>query len=139
TQDLTAEQVARLWLYISDGGRVLLLANPTALGSRAFNMRIGLFRLLVEDLGVRGRDDVMVIEGTRDLPVFPPPATPGALTATPAPHEEGFALITDFLAEHRNVGHPITAELEGPFAFFGARSIEIEPQLPTGVTVSPLL
>ena len=43
-QDLTAEQVSRLWLYISDGGRVLLLANPTALGSRAFNMRTGLFR-----------------------------------------------------------------------------------------------
>lgn len=139
TQDLTAEQVARLWLYMSDGGRVLLLANPTALGSRAFAMRTGLFRLLVDDLGVRGRDDVMVIEGMREVPVFPPPATPGEPTATPPPPEEVFALITDFLAEHRNVGHPITTELEGPFAFFGARSIEIEPQLPAGVTASPLL
>src|SRR5690606_1499770 len=59
TQDLSAEQVARLWLYMSDRGRVLLLANPTALGSRAFNWRTGLFRLLVDDLGVRGRDDVI--------------------------------------------------------------------------------
>lgn len=139
TQDLSAEQVARLWLYLSDGGRVLLLANPVALGSRAFDWRSGLFRLLVDDLGVRGRPDVVVTEGTREVPVFPPPATPGEPTATPAAPQEVFALITDFLAEHRNTTHPITADLAGPFAFFGARSIEIAPQLPAGVTVSPLL
>lgn len=139
TQDLSAEQVARLWLYISDGGRVLLLADPVAFGSRAFDWRTGLFRLLVDDLGVRGRPDVVVTEGTRAAPVFQPPAAPGEPTVTPAPPQEVFALITDFLAEHRNVEHPITAALEGPFAFYGARSLEIAPQLPAGVTISPLL
>ncbi len=123
--DLTADQVAWLWAYLQNGGRLLLLADPPP--SKALPATKGLFQLMWDDMGLRGRDDVVATEG--DLrPVVPPPAKVerDQPTPTPLPPVEAPALVVDFVTTTINTFHPIAAELEGELVFFGARSLEVD-------------
>ena len=124
TLDLTADQIARLWAYVYNGGRLLLITEPSEralLGSR------GLLNLMWNDLGLRGRDDVVGIESafseegtTNDL---------GILTS---------GLVTAFTTDFMNNSHPVTANIEGPLLFDVARSIEIDTSIRSS-TVTPLV
>lgn len=123
--DLSADQVAWLWAYLQNGGRLLLLADPPP--AKALPATSGLFQLLWDDMGLRGRNDVVATEGEL-RPVVPPPAKVAAdqPTPTPLPPVEIPALVMDFTTTTVNTFHPIAAGLEGELAFFGARSLEVD-------------
>jgi uncharacterized repeat protein (TIGR01451 family) len=64
--DLDPSQTARLWTYITEGGKVLLLADPLRLErGRPWGPGIesGLMQLLWTDMGVRVRNDIVLTEG----------------------------------------------------------------------------
>jgi uncharacterized repeat protein (TIGR01451 family) len=115
--DLNPDQVARLWAYLSDGGHLLLLTNPvTGTGRSRLSMpaNSGLFNLLWADMGLRVRDDYVVIEGAlqaeiNNLAVANPPT-----------------LVTDFTTTLMGDEHPTTQGITGALAFAGARSLEID-------------
>jgi hypothetical protein len=126
--DLTAEQTARLWAYLSEGGSVLLFAEPAMGQTRGTPLSaLGtLFSLTWTDMGFRARNDVVVIEGparfvSPSLLVTPRRDDP---TPTLAATFEALSLVENFTATTFNAEHPITAGIEGEIAFFGARSIE---------------
>jgi hypothetical protein len=115
--DLTSDQTARLWSYLADGGHLLLLANPVVETTSAQGLPVasGLFQLLWNDTGIRGRNDVVVTEATATAEATEEPGAPpqGALTAR-------------FLTANLNIDHPITANLGTELAFFISRSIEFD-------------
>jgi hypothetical protein len=121
--------VARLWSYLSNGGRLLLLANPTAetTGGRGLPLASGLFQLMWNDMGLRGRDDVVLTEGT-NLPVDVTDEA-GAPVAPPAAPP----LVVNFSTTNI-ASHPITAGLEGALDFFISRSIEFDASIQNAVT-----
>lgn len=125
--DLTSDQVARLYAYLDNGGKVLLLANPPIEGvtsggrTAPLTGEVGLFALLWADFGVRGRSDLVVTQG--DLQPFTLTAEDGLQTVIDAP-----TLITNFTAVDLNVAHPVIAGLSG-VTFFGARSFEVDGSL----------
>jgi uncharacterized repeat protein (TIGR01451 family) len=154
--DLDPSQTARLWTYITEGGKVLLLADPLRLErGRPWGVGIesGLMQLLWTDMGVRVRNDIVLTEGfvpVEQLVNAAATTTAEQPAATPVPEEtaeapEGTAEAT---AEAAPVAGPTIAVeppptinftttdvsddqviLEGitePLAFFGARSIEID-------------
>ncbi len=125
TTDLSPEQVAWLWAYLQNGGKLLLIADPPP--NKALPATKGLFQLMWADMGLRGRDDLVAAEGEL-RPVIPPPAKVerDQPTPTPLPPVEMPALITHFRAGTINTFHPIAAGFEGELAFFGARSLEID-------------
>ncbi len=101
-------ELARLWHYLSNGGAALLVVDPllTATDEEGnlvtdINRSIAteFFDLTWQDFGVRVRGDVVVVED----------------------HSGG--LQADLLATDIDPTHPITAGLDGPLAFFTARSI----------------
>lgn len=118
TTDLNPVQTARLWAYMNDGGRVLLLAN-TITGARndALTEEGALFTLMWTNMTLRGRSDVVI--GTTDA--------------------TGSALIADFTTAQVSPNHPITQALNGDeLAFFTARSLDVD--LPVGdYQVEPLV
>lgn len=115
TRDLTAVQIARLWLYVSDGGNLLLLTDPLVDSTRAFSRKQGFFWLTLTDFGIRAQDDVVGIEGDQ---------------------QEEPTFIVDFLATTL-ADHPITEGIEGVY-FWRARSIQIEEDI-AGITILPLV
>ena len=137
-QDFDASQTARLWSYISEGGKVLMLAEPLQMdGNRArgFTAESGLLQLLWTDLGVRFTNDIVTTEGVvQSLQAADNPsvtvveATQEATsastpTATPilAPQP-----IIDFTTTETEADNPILQGITDPLAFFGARSLEID-------------
>jgi hypothetical protein len=116
--DLTAVQTARLWAYMNNRGRVLLLANAIA-GERgdAFMEAGALFTLMWTNMTLRGRDDVVI--GTVD--------------------GSGNTLVDNFVTAQLSTTHPITQGMSGgELAFFAARSLDID--LPIGdYQVEPLV
>jgi hypothetical protein len=144
--DLNAEQVARLWIYLNDGGRLLLLTEPGIDRVRAFAEEKGLFELTWHDFGIRALDNVLVTEGAMQMVALPPPntensdtATPAATDPTPAPEMvEAPILITDLVAATIDHSHPITSNLSGDLAFFGARAVEVDSSLQLA-EVTPLV
>ena len=126
-KDLGADQTAWLWTYLQGGGRLLLLADPPFGTVGAFKASAGLFQLMWNDMGLRGRDDVVVVEGALHS-VVPPPAAvkAGQPTSTPAPPVDVPLLITEFLTANTNPAHAISMDVQGELAFFGARSLEID-------------
>lgn len=128
SKDLTADQTAWLWAYLQQGGRLLLVVEPTLMpGFSGLKAGSGLFSLMWSDMGLRARDDVVVIEGGTRWAVPPSPkAAADAPTNTPLPLQEQPALITDLITTNLNRQHPILGGLEGSLAFFGARSLEVD-------------
>lgn len=111
--DLSPVQTARLWSYLSGGGKLLLIAEPPVRGVRALVSQAPFFNLLWADAGLRARNDVVVTEaGTQVEGANPPQA------GMPA-------LVEDFSTTQVNTSHPITANPDGSLLFRGARSIEI--------------
>src|SRR4051794_9888337 len=74
--DLAPDQIARLWAYMNNKGRVLLLTNPVGDNKTvALSTKSGLFSLMWADMGLHARDDVIALEGTQ--PIY---ATPEAVS-----------------------------------------------------------
>lgn len=128
--DLTSDQVARLWSFVGNGGRLLLLANPPAetTGGKALLFATGLFPLLWNDTGMRGRDDVVLTEGTT-LPVTEEAGAESAPAALP--------LVTAFTTTNLDSSHPITAGL-GELNFYVSRSIDFDASIQASST-TPLV
>lgn len=120
TTDLAPDRVARLWLYLSKGGRLLLLANTgveaRSARSPAIPAASGLNTLLWADLGLRLHDDVVISV----------PGTGAAPEATEAVGANPAAPITDFTTTLVNTSDPITQNLSSGLAFFSARSLEVD-------------
>lgn len=143
--DFSADQTARLWSYMNNGGRVLILADTVVETRRALGQGGGLFQLMWADMGLRGRDDVVVTEG-EPVTVTALEAVEGDAEATEEPVipeiiEERPTLITEFLISDLTT-HPITegigtSDFAG-LAFFTARSLEVDAAI-QGFTVTPLL
>jgi hypothetical protein len=118
TSVFTADQVARLWAYLREGGQVLLLADPPSGRSPSLSQASGFFELSWIDLGFRGQDDVVVTEAE-------------TLTSGQSQSEAAPGLIANFATDDLDSDHPITANLTEQLAFFGARSLRIDPLLQT--------
>lgn len=109
TTDLTADQVARLWSYVNNQGRLLLLANAPVETRRALPASTGLFSLMYADMGLRGSDDVVVHAGV---------AEDGSPT-----------LFATFVTTALNGSHPITAGLDQGLYFSVARSLQVDSSI----------
>lgn len=127
TSDLSEDQVAWLWAYLQGGGNLLLLADVKIGRQGAFAPNAGLFALMWEDMGLRGREDVVVTQG-ESRPVVPPGDTVRADTPTPTPLPavQIPGLVPDFLTANINAAHPIGAGIDDDLAFFSARSLEVD-------------
>ncbi len=116
TKDIEDYMSARLWAYLKNGGALLVMADPlivredkgliiTEMNSRALKSSSGLFLLTWPDFGIRALDDVVVTENAAG------------------------GLDRDLVTSEINQTHPILQRVEGPLAFFGARSIEIDASI----------
>ena len=121
--DITADQTARLWSYVTNGGRLLFLANPTVetTGGSALPVTGGLFQLLWNDMGLRGRNDVVVMETTN--------SSASTEVTEEVDSAQSTGLIANFITANITETHPITADLEGDLAFFISRSIEYDASI----------
>lgn len=128
--DFSPDQIARLWSYLNNNGRLLLLADPVISPVAALPFNSGLFQLMWSDMGLRARADVVVIEAARQ-PIV------SESTEEPAPVVTA-GLLTAFVAGDINANHPITSAIDGPLAFFRARSLEFDASL-QGFEVQPLV
>lgn len=128
TTDLPPEQIAWLWDYVQNGGRLLLIADPLVAPTKAFPSGQGLFKLMWDDMGLRARADVVVKESDQTRSVVPPAPAPkkDEPTSTPAPAVDVPLLISSFITTNVNTTHPITTGLTSGLAFLGARSIEVD-------------
>jgi hypothetical protein len=126
--DLSADQVARLWSYMNNGGRLLLLTNPTVETRRALSEASGLFSLMYADMALRGRDDV-VVESALLSPADETSVESDAITRASA---------GNFTTAGLNATHPISAGLDAELAFFIARSLEMDSAI-QGYVVTPLV
>ena len=80
TKDLTGEQMARLWVYLINGGKLLLFADPLAASTsagvtvidsnKALTSAKGFFELTWADFGIRGQDDVLLQKDASGVPAL---------------------------------------------------------------------
>jgi hypothetical protein len=117
--DLLPDQIARLWSYANNNGRLLLLANPVVDPVKALPATSGLFQLMWADMGVRARADVVAMQSNQLSDETEEP------NATP----RGPRLIADFVTDNLTTDHPITEGLNGELAFFTARSLEVDASI----------
>jgi uncharacterized repeat protein (TIGR01451 family) len=138
--DFDPSQTARLWEYITDGGKVLLLVDPLRIErSRAVGVALdsGLMDLLWTDLGMRARNDLVLTEGF--VPIAPPPPVSPVVEATAEPGAEATPEVVavptlvvepppilNFTTTDVSSDQAILAGITEPLAFFTARSIEID-------------
>ncbi len=137
--DFSADQIARLWAYMNNGGRVLLLADTTLETRNALQPTGGLFQLMWADMGLRARNDVLLSEGEAVSPEADPEAT--AEPTAEADVVTRVPVFTTFAGEAL-ADHPITAGLgadDGGLGlnFFIARSLEVDASI-QGFTLTPL-
>ena len=140
--DLSPDQSARLWAYLSKGGRLLLIVDAIDeqrnTSSRALSATRGFFELTWADLGIRARDDVLLrVDG--DVP--PTEATAegeseGDADAEAAPVQLP-PLSLEFMSEAVD-GHPTTNGVGNELAFRTARSIEVDAAL-AAAEIAPLI
>lgn len=139
-RELTPEMVARLWAYLQRGGRVLLTFDAFDAAGAPIRVPAGLFELTWNDLGIRGRGDVLAVPG--DLRTITLTAADGNQTEAQAP-----LLMTSFLTQRVATDHPITQGLLPPaeeqdnltsLFFNGARSIELNGAL-AAAPITPLI
>jgi hypothetical protein len=128
TKDLNADQIAWLWAFMQNDGRVLLITEPPALAQNAFGSTKDLFQLMWDDMGIRARDDVVVGESGEVQMAVPPAGRVGNGTPTPTPQPavESPVLFTTFAAGRLNNSHPLIGSFEDPVYFFTARSLEVD-------------
>lgn len=138
--DLSAEQIAWLWSYLQEGGRLLLLTEPLLGNVKSFKAGSGLLQLMWSDMGLRAREDVVVTESGEFRQAIPPTPKPKAGDPTPTPPApvEVPVLISEFTATSVNTLHPIGAGLESGLRFFGARSVDVDTS-PRESQVTPLV
>jgi hypothetical protein len=119
---------------------LLLLIEPPVGGNYAFRSAQGFFLLTWEEMGMRGRDDVVVVETSETREAPPPPAIVGynEPTSTPAPPVEVPLVMANFMTESLNGTHPITAGIEDALYFSEARSFEVD-QTPGNYQVAALV
>jgi hypothetical protein len=126
--DLAPEQTAWLWTYLQDGGRLLFIADPPLDRNTGIRSSSGIFELLWSDMGLHGRDDLVVTETGETVPVIPPtPRVRGdEPTPVPQPPVDVPRLQVQFATGNVNSSHPVGAEFANSVMFFGARSIEVD-------------
>ena len=128
--DFSPDQVARLWLFINNGGRVLIAADPLEFrngeirrNNRSLEAERGLFELIWPDFGIRADDNAIVSE-TDD------PALAVPLTAEEPPADR--ALLNDqFTTSSINTSSEIMAGIEGNLFLDGARSVSLDATTPS--------
>ncbi len=156
TSDFNADQTARLWTYMNEGGRVLLLADPPGFTNnrlQGLQAQNGLFQLTWIDLGIRGANTIVVTEGgslpemviVSEEEAAPPVEVEAEATeeataeataeveaeateeATAEPAPPVIAQpLSHFTTTEVNREHPIMQGLDGRLAFFGARLIDVD-------------
>ncbi len=140
--ELSGNQVSRLWVYVRDGGNALVLADGlgiafdgTVFGSaRVFTQgRGGFFDVYGPEYGVRPQEGVVGI----DAPLARSLQGDESGEIPPA-DEDAPPILVNFSTSNVNEDHPIMAGLEGPFGFSGARPITIDGSAP-GVNAVPLI
>jgi hypothetical protein len=146
-RNLSANQVARLWSYLNEGGRVLLLSNVEITDGRVGTLPQGrdFFELSFADLGLQALDAVL-------LP------SPVDYEAPDASNLAEIGELQSFITSRVNPQHPITAEFSAnglntasdeeeedaipvarpQFLFRSARPLQIDASL-QDFSVSPLL
>ena len=123
TGEYGGDQIARIWAYLNNGGRVLMLVNPPlpqGRGRGAFASGNALFILTNADYALQPLDDVVVIETTRQQN-----------------GQEVPTIRATFVTENLNPNHPITQSISGGFLFFQGRSFVIDT--PSEGTITPLI
>ena len=132
--DLSSDQVARLWMYINNGGRVLIAADAIEFrrgdifrATRSLRSDQGLFELFWPDFGIRPDENVIVSE-TDD------PALAVPLTAEEPP-ENPALLNIEFTTNSINPDAELMAGIEGPLYLAGARSVSLDATTPSLLTV----
>jgi hypothetical protein len=128
--DFSPDQTARLWAYMNNGGKLLLLTNPVVETTRraAWLSTGGLFSLMWSDFNTRARNDVVLTESLD---------TPEA-ESTAEPETDAGAPVTTFAVSNLNPDHPITASLTEPLMFFTPRSVEFDAS-PRDYAITPLV
>lgn len=104
-RDLPPDATARLWSYLGNGGRLLLLSDPVIGGGnqqQGFSNDAALLNLMWTEMGIR--------------------LGPGVL----ASEQSGGGLNTDILVTNLDTDHAVLAGVNGPLGFFRARSVDIE-------------
>ncbi|MBN2303340.1 MAG: hypothetical protein JXQ72_02610 [Anaerolineae bacterium] len=129
--DLGAQQTARLWTYLDNGGRLLLLAEPQYARVRAFRANDGLFQLTWADLSIQGQNYTLVEEGElRTITITEQVTNEETGEKTDVERDvEAPILITDFVTSDLDANHPITSGLTGELAFFTARPLEVDASI----------
>lgn len=128
----SALPTSRLWAYLNNNGRVLILTTTTGREDEAapLGARSGLMQLMWSDFGVQALDSVVMTEGNRL-------ADTDATEEAPMP-----ALVSEFNVGSGNFNeeHPITAALTDDLRFFLSRPIQadssIQPFFVTPLVVS---
>jgi hypothetical protein len=119
--NLSTWRIARLWVYLNSGGRLLLLGDvigdPASPGLPAAS---GVFELLWIDMGLRGRDDIIVKEDQQRSGL-----TQAGAGSSQQQSALSFFASANFTTSNFNASHPITKGLKGEVAFSVARSLEI--------------
>ena len=122
--DLSPDQVARLWLYMNNGGHVMLVADAldirrreVAGASRSLGATRGLFELVYPDFGMRAQNDVVMLAESVD-------------------GGEQFSLAGETV--NINAEHPITSGLTGPLYFSDARSLGLDVNT-ANIVLTPLV
>jgi hypothetical protein len=133
--NLTGDKIARLWVYLNQGGSILLLADAS--GDPTYDRLpagSGFFDLLWVEMGFRGLDDIVVKENAAS------PASPasGEGEAPLSASGTSFLQSASFTTTNLDTTHPITAGIDHELAFFLARSLEIGAT-PGSTEVTPLV
>jgi hypothetical protein len=127
-ESFNSDQTARLWAYMNNNGRVLILATASGrdddgapLGSRT-----GLMQLMWNDLGLRALDSVVVTERQTD--------------ATEEADTTAAGVVARFAVSPANFSseHPITAALTDELHFFQSRALQVD-SAPQPFSVTPLV
>lgn len=137
--DLGADQTAWLWAYLQNGGRLLLVAEPVVGNYKALPFDKGLLALMWVDMGLRARNDAVVVEGELHE-VIPPvgKVEEGAPTPEPPAPVVMPVLVEDFTTGGLNGASAISDGVTGELAFFLARSLEVD-STPRDATVTTLI
>lgn len=142
--DLTPDQSARLWAYLRNGGRLLLMADPVDPTRNTLNRALpaarGFFELTWADLGIRPRDDVLlqVLDNLDETPT--PTASAEESEAEEVTEEaevQSPAIRLDVMGTAAD-DSPVTTGVGSSLAFHTTRSIEIDAAL-SNLTVTPLI
>lgn len=140
TQELSLAQTVRLFTYLGQGGKLLLITDNVApdgnVNSRGLTSNGNTFSILYNTFGLRGRDDVLIepTGSTVERVVrfrIDRNTVEDRLVEVPI-------VNTRFTTEAFNTEHPITNDLDGSLHYETARSIDFDSVF-QDFTVSPLV